>query len=218
MACPHVAGIAGLLKNRHPKWSPAAIKSAIMTTATTRDNTNRPIVDEQDGEVATPFHYGSGHIKPNLAMDPGLVYDLKPSDYLNLLCASAYEERIVESINYNKPYKCPKSYRLEDFNYPSITLPFLGVKPINVTRTVTNVGPPSSYIVNVNAPRGFKVVVLPTTLTFERTNQKKSYRVIMHAIRSAHTSKPSFGELTWTDGKHKVRSPIVIPQSEKMAM
>ncbi|XP_028791018.1 subtilisin-like protease Glyma18g48580 [Neltuma alba] len=218
MACPHVSGIAGLVKNRHPNWSPAMIKSAIMTTASTLDNTNRPIKDEQDSSIATPFHYGTGYVNPNLAIDPGLVYDLKTSDYLNLLCFSFYEERIIEAINYNRPYKCPRSYRLQDFNYPTITLPFLGVKPVNVTRTVTNVGPPSTYTINIKAPRGFKVVVLPTTLTFQRTNQKKSYMVILQAIRSAKTSKPSFGELTWTDGKHRVRSPIVIPEHEKMAM
>ncbi|KAI9114122.1 hypothetical protein K1719_014772 [Acacia pycnantha] len=218
MACPHVAGITGLLKTRHPDWSPAMIKSAIMTTASIVDNTNRPIEDEQDGQVATPFHYGTGYVKPNIAMDPGFVYDLKPSDYLNLLCASAYEERIIEAINYNKPYKCPRTYRLEDFNYPSITVPFPGTKPINVTRTLTNVGPPGTYTVNVKAPRGVKVVVLPTTLTFQRKKQQQIYRVILQAVRLAKTSEHSFGDLTWTDGKHKVRSPIVIPQYAKMAM
>ncbi|MCI15812.1 subtilisin-like protease-like, partial [Trifolium medium] len=79
MSCPHVAGIAGLLKTLHPNWSPAAIKSAIMTTATTLDNTNQPIQNAFNN-ISTPFEYGSGHIQPNLAMDPGLVYDLTTTD------------------------------------------------------------------------------------------------------------------------------------------
>lgn len=32
MSCPHVGGVAAYVKSFHPKWSPSAIKSAIMTT------------------------------------------------------------------------------------------------------------------------------------------------------------------------------------------
>jgi subtilisin family serine protease len=32
MSCPHVSAAAAILKSYRPSWSPAAIKSAIMTT------------------------------------------------------------------------------------------------------------------------------------------------------------------------------------------
>ena len=69
MATPHVAGIGALLREAHPDWTPAIVKSALMTTA------GRRIVKEDVVTKANPFDLGSGTIVPNLAVDPGLVYD-----------------------------------------------------------------------------------------------------------------------------------------------
>lgn len=82
MAAPHIAGIAALVKQRYPHWSPAAIKSALMTTSTTLDRAERPLQAQQysGSETmslvpATPFDYGSGHVNPRAALDPGLIFN-----------------------------------------------------------------------------------------------------------------------------------------------
>ena len=82
MAAPHIAGIAALVKQKHPHWSPAAIKSALMTTSTTLDRAENPLRAQQySGSetvtlvTATPFDYGSGHVTPRAALDPGLIFD-----------------------------------------------------------------------------------------------------------------------------------------------
>ena len=74
MSTPHVAGLGALLKQLHPTWSPMAIQSALMTTASdVLDNTT---------EAGRIFRQGAGHVRPDLAASPGLVFDSGINDWL----------------------------------------------------------------------------------------------------------------------------------------
>ncbi|KAL3753123.1 hypothetical protein ACJRO7_000509 [Eucalyptus globulus] len=207
MSCPHVSGVAGLLKTLHPKWSPAAIRSAIMTSATILDNAMESIMNNSFYE-ANPFSYGAGHIQPNRAMDPGLVYDLGIKDYLNLLCSLGYNAMQISMFS-DGAYNCSKRIGLLDFNYPSITVPMLSGS-IMVTRTVKNVGFPGTYRASILEPNGVSVLVKPAYLKFKKINEKKSFKVVLKAKGASVTGDYSFGELIWSDTKHHVRSPIVV--------
>ncbi|KAI8009907.1 Subtilisin-like protease SBT5.4 [Camellia lanceoleosa] len=211
MSCPHVSGIVGLLKTLYPKWSPAAIKSAIMTTATTQDNINEPITNTSY-KKATPFDYGAGHVQPNRAIDPGLVYDITVNDYLNFLCALGYNETQITLFSEHN-HTCPKPiFSLVNFNYPSITVPKLN-NSIAVTRTVKNVGSPGTYSARVQNPTGVAITVKPERLKFEKVGEEKTFKVTMK-VEEEEAKKVRdyyvFGQLTWSDGKHNVRSPIVV--------
>ncbi|XP_058734006.1 subtilisin-like protease SBT5.3 [Vicia villosa] len=210
MSCPHVAGLVGLVKSVHPDWSPAAIKSAIMTTATTKNNIGGPILDSSL-DNATSFAYGSGLIQPNHAVDPGLVYDLNITDYLNYLCGRGYNSSQLKTF-YGKPYTCPKSFSLADFNYPSITISDFKIgQSLSVTRTVTNVGFPSKYTVTIEAPPEFLIRVEPSVLNFKNKGEKIEFKVTFTLKpQSKYTSDYVFGKLIWTDGKHSVGTPITI--------
>ncbi|TYI20278.1 hypothetical protein ES332_A07G226500v1 [Gossypium tomentosum] len=207
MSCPHVSGIVGLLKTRYPNWSPAAIKSAIMTSATTLDNANEPILNASYIK-AGPFSYGSGHIQPNFAMDPGLVYDLSTKDYLNFLCTLGYNDTLISTFSQDN-YKCPGSLNLANFNYPSITIPNL-VGSITVTRTVKNVGTPGTYRAQVQKPVGISVKVKPKNLKFKKVGEDKTFIVSLKVKKGEAIKEYVYGQLIWSDHVHYVRSPIVV--------
>ncbi|KAK4437528.1 Subtilisin-like protease SBT5.4 [Sesamum alatum] len=211
MACPTAAAIVALLKVLHPHWSPAAIRSALMTTATTLSNTHRPILDGTSSVEGTPFTYGAGLIRPNLAADPGLVYDLSMRDYEMFLCGIGYNETIMRT--FTDSYTCPLiKPNILNFNYPSITVPALSGS-VTVSRVLKNVGSPGTYVAEVRPPLGVLVSVKPNSLQFTKIGDERKFELTLTLTRNATSAAHdvyTFGDLIWSDGRHKVRSPIVV--------
>ncbi|KAL6010747.1 hypothetical protein ACLOJK_001189 [Asimina triloba] len=216
-ASPHVVGVAALLRSVHPDWSPAALRSALMTTAFVTDNTQGPILDIETGAAATPLAFGAGHIDPTRAMDPGLVYDNEYQDYVNFLCGLNYSSKQIKIITRNSNYLCTKAST--DLNYPSLTVVLNNSTrsaSVVFNRVLTNVGDsPSVYHAAVKAPKGMRVVVEPTKLKFSGRYTKQTFSVTvqidMAAVASTNEHIGPFGYLFWYEkgGNHVVRSPIV---------
>ncbi|KAL3331238.1 hypothetical protein AABB24_034845 [Solanum stoloniferum] len=211
MSCPHLSGVAALLKSAHPDWSAAAIKSAIMTTADTLNLANSPILDERLIS-ADLFAIGAGHVNPSRASDPGLIYDLPFEDYVPYLCGLNYTNRQVGNLLQRK-VNCSevKSIPEAQLNYPSFSIFGLGSTPQTYTRTVTNVGDAtSSYKVEVASPKGVVIEVEPSELNFSQLNQKLTYQVTFSKTTNSSNPEVVEGFLKWTSNRHSVRSPIAL--------
>ncbi|QNP68709.1 S8 family serine peptidase [Streptomyces roseirectus] len=202
-SAPHVAGLALLLRQSHPSWSVAALKSALMTTASTTDNTGRPIQRTGAG-TATPFDYGAGHVVPSSAADPGLVYDAGAADWTAYTCTRDGKLTSADG----GAAACAGVPRLDasDVNYPMIAVGDL-VGRQTVTRKVTNVAATTGvYTVRVQAPRGFTAEVTPQRLTLA-PGASATYTVAFTRTDAAFGAW-SFGAVTWSDGHHQVRSAV----------
>ncbi|KAG6728687.1 hypothetical protein I3842_02G185300 [Carya illinoinensis] len=173
MACPHATGVAAYIKSFHPTWSPAAIMSALITTAT-------PMSAEKDPDAE--FAYGAGNINPIKAPYPGLIYDINPLDYIKFLCREGYTTELLQIITGDGNDHCSKvsNGTVFDLNYPTFALPTSPSKFIHHVfyRTVTNVGSPtSSYKAVVTSAHGLKIKVKPSVLSFQKFGQKLSFEL-----------------------------------------
>ncbi|KAL5172975.1 Subtilisin-like protease SBT3.5 [Glycine soja] len=208
MACPHVTGIATLVKAVHPSWSPSAIKSAILTTATILDKHHRPIIADPEQRRANAFDYGSGFVNPARVLDPGLIYDLKPADFVAFLCSLGYDPRSLHQVTRDNS-TCDRAFSTaSDLNYPSISVPNLKDN-FSVTRIVTNVGKAKSvYKAVVSPPPGVRVSVIPNRLIFSRIGQKINFTVNFKV--TAPSKGYAFGLLSWRNRRSQVTSPLVV--------
>jgi subtilisin family serine protease len=203
MSAPHVAGLAALLKDLHADWTPMMIKSALMTTGS----------DVIDGGVPAPntnpvliFRQGAGHVTPNAAADPGLVYNSGFNEWLAFLCGA------TTGVN---PSTCSSlagagySLNPSDLNVASIAIGNLAGSE-TIKRTVTNVDSrTATYRPTVTGMAGFTVNISPSSLTIH-PGQSKSFTVTFTRTPTAALNAYTGGQLTWSNNQHDVRVPIVV--------
>ncbi|XP_057972825.1 subtilisin-like protease SBT3.9 [Malania oleifera] len=210
MACPHISAVVALIKSIYPTWSPAAIKSALVTTASIKDVYGQHIVAEGlPSKRADPFDFGGGVVNPNKAIDPGLVFDMETSDYVNFLCSMGYDESVISQMT-RMHIQCNGTTNFsENLNLPSISVPELKTC-LTISRTATNVGPENSwYISFIEAPPGISMIVEPPILLFNGASKKINFKITLCSQLRVQ-GRYSFGYIYWTNPNHLVRMPITV--------
>ncbi len=215
MSSPHIAGMAALFKESNSSWTPAQIKSALMTTA-------RQDLTKEDGATpADPYDFGSGHAEPVSALDPGLLFDTNLADHLAFLCGQG-EDAFVESYNTTCATLTANGFSTDasQLNLPSIAIAEL-VADETIYRTVSNAtNASSSYTATIEAPAGIEVNVQTfdangdetqgSTLDIDADGQA-SFALTFSKTESTELNQWHFGAITWTDNAgHSVRLPLAI--------
>jgi hypothetical protein len=216
MSSPHIAGLAALFKESNSSWSPAQIKSALMTTA-------RQNVTKEDGTTqADPFDFGSGHVAPVSALDPGLLFDTNLADYLAFLCGQD-NEPFVSGYDTSCDDLASTGFSTDasQLNLPSIAIAEL-LEPETIFRTVSNATSiASSYTAAIEAPAGFDIKIQTfndngeeteaSTLDVEADGGKASFSVTVSQTEATDLDTWKFGAITWTDSAgHSVRLSLAI--------
>ncbi len=193
MSSPHVAGAAALLRQLYPSWSPAAIKSALMTSTNDVKLASGALDPDRWG-------YGAGHLNPNVAANPGLVYDASPADHGRFLCGIGLAP--PASIGSCATLGTVAPWNL---NLASMTASDVPGK-LTLVRTVKNVTAATATYASSASLAGWNLAVTPASLTLA-PGASATFNVALTRT-SASIGTWSFGNLTWNDGVRQVRSPL----------
>lgn len=189
MASPHVAGFAALIKANKPDWSPAMVKSAMMTTA-------GKVVTADGSTDKDLFATGAGMADVVKALTPGLVYSAGDEEYLKFIQGTGIDLGIP-GLGSTAP---------RDMNVPSFAVGALAGK-VTVTRTVTALTP-GLYRATANVP-GVKVKVTPSVLNFSSAGQQRTFKVTFENA-TAPLGQFAMGSLAWAGAGATVTSPIAV--------
>nr|XP_016452769.1 PREDICTED: subtilisin-like protease SBT2.2 [Nicotiana tabacum]XP_018623135.1 LOW QUALITY PROTEIN: subtilisin-like protease SBT2.2 [Nicotiana tomentosiformis] len=212
MAAPHIAGLAALIKQKFPTFSPAAIGSALSTTASLRNKYGGPILAQRayanpdsNQSPATPFDMGSGFVNATAALDPGLILDTSYNDYMAFLCGINGSAPVL--LNYTGERCGVSTMNGIDLNMPSITISKLN-QSRKVQRTLSNIAGNETYIVGWSAPYGVSVKVTPKRF-FVASGQQQVLNVFFNATMNNSTA--SFGRIGLLGNQgHVVNIPLSV--------
>jgi len=197
MAAPMIAGIAALLKEAEPDWSPATLKSALMTTAYDE------VVTANSSVRANPFDMGTGHVDANSALNPGLIYETGYADYRAFLCG--LDNVPIDTGDCDSLLAAGFTSHAEALNLPSIGITEL-IPGDEITRTVTNIGTAAVFAASVESPPGMTVTVSPASLALGE-GESASFSLRFESDGAPYNYW-QFGRLSWSDGQRSVDSPI----------
>ncbi|KAH0700914.1 hypothetical protein KY284_015129 [Solanum tuberosum] len=212
MAAPHIAGLAALIKQKFPTFTPAAIGSALSTTASQHNKYGGPILAQRayanpdsNQSPATPFDMGSGFVNATAALDPGLILDTSYNDYMAFLCGINGSAPVL--LNYTGESCGVSTMNGADLNMPSITISKLN-QSRKVQRMLTNIAGNETYIVGWSAPNGVSIKVTPKRF-FVASGQQQILNVFLNATMNSTT--PSFGRIGLIGNKgHVVNIPLSV--------
>ncbi|KAF3786157.1 Subtilisin-like protease SBT2-2 [Nymphaea thermarum] len=212
MAAPHIAGLAALIMQKFPRFSPSAIASALSTTASLFDKQGGPIMAQRaysdpdsSQSPATPFDMGSGFVNVTAALDPGLIFDASYDDFFSFLCGINGSGPVL--LNYTGKACGHNTLAATDLNLPSITVAKLN-RSTAVHRILTNVAGDETYRVSWSAPLGVSVTITPTQF-FIASGHRQILTVLMNATMNNSTA--SFGRIVIRGSRgHILNIPISV--------
>ncbi|EFJ05762.1 hypothetical protein SELMODRAFT_136624 [Selaginella moellendorffii] len=212
MAAPHIAGVAALIKQKHPSWTPAMISSSIMTTASVVDSKGGIIQAVTDQVViGTPFDFGAGFVNVSAALDPGIVFDAGYQDYVSFMCSlnttQAWKDAVKQATHSDCSIAMDAAYNL---NSPSITVSSLKGNVV-VRRRVSSVSDVAeTYTAALVRPENVTADIVPATFTLG-PHQEASFELRLGLTDGKLLADYVFGQLMLVgDRGHSARVFITV--------